>query len=82
MIVMWWVTGKLTPRLRNSSETAETLNISSWPVPLGVRVVRLELERHAGGEQPDEQAENGQLAEALVIADPGDAVARGEATPA
>ena len=26
MIVMWWVTGKLRPRLRNSSDIAEMPN--------------------------------------------------------
>ena len=28
MIVMWWVTGKLRPRLRNSSDTADRPKIS------------------------------------------------------
>ena len=33
MMVMWWVTGKLGPRLRNSSDTAERLNISRLAAP-------------------------------------------------
>src|SRR5918993_2897703 len=41
-------------------------------------VVPREPYRHAGCEQPGEHAEDAQLTEALVVADPGDAVARRE----
>ena len=81
MIVMWWVTGKLRPRLRNSSDIAERLKNTRYATEAITGKNSASLMLRPADEQAGEQAQDGVGDELLMPADPRGVVARGEAAP-